>query len=181
MNYIDILICIPVIWGIYKGVTDGIITQVAGIAAFFGGVWLAFNFYEEFTRLFSFADKYAPVISFSVIFLLSVLLVFLAAKLVNKIVDNASLSTANKMAGAVFGALKFALILSVIFFMVDAIESSYPALSFKQKKESLLYQPIAKIAPTIVPGLKNQKIEFGNKNNNEIKLSYLPKNNQAGE
>ena len=158
MNFIDILICIPVVWGIYKGVTEGLIIQAAGIAAFFSGIWVAAAFSNKITPFFSFADKYAPVVAFSLLFLLSVLLIFLTAKLVSKMVDNASLSPANKMAGAVFGGLKFALILSVLFFVIDAIELSYPMFEFKTKKESLLYKPVATIAPAVIPGLTHQKM-----------------------
>jgi membrane protein required for colicin V production len=181
MNFIDIIICIPIIWGIYKGVTDGIVTQLAGIVAFFGGIWVASHFSSDFNKLFSFAGKYASIVSFSVFFLVAVILVFLIAKLTNKIVDNASLSTINKMAGAVFGGLKFALMLSVLFFVLDALESSYKQISFQQKKESLLYQPISKIAPLIIPGLKQEKINEILPNSDRKEISALRKHKQQKE
>jgi len=158
MNFIDIIICIPIIWGIYKGLTDGIITQVAGIVAFFGGIWIATHYSADFTKLFSFSGKYASVASFSFFFLVSVIMVILIARLTNKIIDNASLSIINKIAGATFGGLKYALILSVLFFMIDAIESSYKQIPLLQKQESLLYNPISKLAPFIIPDLKREKI-----------------------
>ncbi|MFN6040107.1 MAG: CvpA family protein [Bacteroidota bacterium] len=164
MNFIDILICVPIIWGIYKGVTQGIVTQAAGIIAFSLGIWLASKYSEKLISIFAFAGKYSHIVSFSVMFLITVIIVFLLARLISKMIDSASLTSINKMAGAVFGGLKFALILSVIFFVIDAIESSYPMLSVEKKNSSLLYRPVAKIAPTIIPGLKHERIN-----------NYIPK------
>ena len=176
MNFIDILICIPIIWGIYKGVTQGLVTQAAGLAAFFAGVWVATRFSENLKVVFTFAGKYASVVSFSVLFLFAVILVFLVAKLISKMVDGASLSSVNKMAGAVFGGLKFALILSVFFFVLDAVERSYPMLSVETKKGSLLYGPVAKIAPAVIPGLGQQKLETMMPRHEDVKINVTIEN-----
>ncbi|MBC7864968.1 MAG: CvpA family protein [Bacteroidia bacterium] len=157
MNFFDIFICIPLVWGIYKGFTKGFVIEVAGIVAFFLGVWVATKFSGSMQGLFSFAGDYKHIVSFCLLFLVSVLLIFLVAKLIDKIVKGASLSMVNKIAGAVFGGLKYTLILSVLFFVFDALEASYPILTSKTKQESLLYKPVALIAPAIIPGLDKNK------------------------
>ena len=72
--------------------------------------------------------------------------------------EGMALSAINKIGGAVFGALKFAMIMSVVIFMIDAVEQSYPMISFKTKEESLLYRPVGKIAPTLIPALNKSKV-----------------------
>ncbi len=72
--------------------------------------------------------------------------------------EGMALSAANKIAGAIFGALKFAMVISVIIFVMDAIEKSYPFISVKTKEESVLYKPVGKIAPTLIPALNKSKI-----------------------
>ncbi len=159
MNFIDILICIPVLWGLYKGFTKGLIIEVAGLAAFFLGILAATKFSESLKSVFSFAGKYDGVVAFCLLFLGAVILIFLTAKLINKIVEGASLSSVNKITGSVFGGLKFAMIISVVFFVMDAVERSYPMLSVQTKNESLLYKPVAAIAPAVIPGLDNSKMD----------------------
>lgn len=159
MNFIDILICIPLVWGIYKGFTKGLVIEVAGLAAFFLGIWAATSFSESIKGIFSFAGKYDGVVAFCLLFLGAVILIFLVAKLINKMVEGASMSSVNKVTGAAFGGLKFALIISVLFFVMDAVERSYPMLSSKTKQESLLYNPLSKIAPAIIPGLDKDKMD----------------------
>lgn len=162
MNYIDILLCIPLIWGLYKGFTKGLVIEAATLVAFSLGVWCGITFSdyiaEKMTEHFDWHSPYLPIISFAFVFLLIIAFVFLVAKMIQKMVDGVALSAINKIGGAVFGALKFALMMSVVIFMIDAIEESYPMISFKTKEESLLYRPVGKIAPTLIPALDKSKV-----------------------
>jgi len=161
MNYIDIIICIPLVWGLYKGFTKGLIVEVATIAAFALGVWggIRFSNYfaEKLTEWFGWKNPYLSILSFALIFLIIIIVVFLFAKLIEKITEKIALSAINKLLGAILGALKFALILSVFIFMIDAVEKSYFIISFKTKEESVLYKPVGKIAPFIIPALNKSK------------------------
>ncbi len=162
MNYLDILLCIPLVWGFYKGFTKGLIIEAASIVAFSLGVWGGIHFSDfvagKINGWFNWQSSYLPVVSFGVTFLGIIISVFFIAKLIQKMVSGMALGGINKICGAVFGALKFAMVMSVIIFVMDAIEKSYPFISFKTKEESLLYKPIGKIAPTLIPSLNNSKI-----------------------
>ncbi|MGL5889849.1 MAG: hypothetical protein ACRC3B_08185, partial [Bacteroidia bacterium] len=45
------------------------------------------------------------------------------------------------------------LVLSVLFFVLDAVQKSVPLLPKEIKEGSLLYEPVAKVAPMVIPGL----------------------------
>lgn len=162
MNYIDIILCIPLVWGLYKGFTKGLIIEAATMVAFASGVWGGIHLSDflanKINEWFHWQSKYLPIVSFAITFLLIVILVYFMAKLIQRMVDGMALSAINKIGGAVFGALKFAMVMSVIIFMIDAVEESYPMISFKTKEESLLYKPIGKIAPLLIPALNKSKI-----------------------
>lgn len=162
MNYIDIIICIPLVWGLYKGFTKGLIIEAASMVAFALGVWGGIHFSDFVAQhikdYFHWQSPYLPVISFAVTFLGIIIIVYFIAKLVQKLAQGMALGGINKVFGAVFGALKFAMVMSVIIFVMDAIEKSYPLISFKTKEESVLYKPIGKIAPTLIPALSKSKI-----------------------
>ncbi len=162
MNYIDIILCIPLVWGLYKGFTKGLIIEAASLVAFGLGVWGGIHFSElcasKISGWLNWQSEYLPIVSFAFIFLLIVIIVYFIAKLVQKSVDGMALSAFNKAGGAVLGSLKFALILSVLIFIVDAVEKSYPVVSIKAKEEALLYKPIGKIAPMLIPALNDSKI-----------------------
>ncbi|MES2593007.1 MAG: CvpA family protein [Bacteroidota bacterium] len=162
MNHIDIILCIPLVWGLYKGFTKGLIIEAASLIAFGLGVWGGIKFSDssaiKIRDWFNWQSPYLPIVSFAVTFLLIVISVYFIAKLVQRMVEGMALSAVNKIGGAVFGVLKFALVMSVMIFMADAVEKSYPLISFKTKEESLLYKPVGKIAPMLIPALNDSKI-----------------------
>jgi membrane protein required for colicin V production len=162
MNYVDILLCIPLVWGLYKGFTKGLIIEAATLVAFSLGVWGGIHFSDyvasKIRESFGWESPYLPIVSFALTFLVIIILVYFIAKMVQRMADGMALSAINKIGGAVFGALKFALIMSVFIFMIDAVEESYPMISFKTKEESLLYRPVGKIAPTLIPALNKSKV-----------------------
>jgi membrane protein required for colicin V production len=162
MNYIDIILCIPIIWGLYKGFTKGLIIEAASMIAFGLGVWGGIRFSDfvahKINLWLDWQSKYLPVVSFAITFLAIVILVYFIAKLIQRMVEGMALGAINKIGGAIFGALKFALAMSVVIFMIDALEESYPIISFKTKEESLLYKPVGKIAPILIPSLNKSKM-----------------------
>jgi len=162
MNYIDILLCIPIVWGLYKGFTKGLVIEAATLVAFSLGVWggIKFSDYvaQKISAWFNWTSPYLPIVSFAFTFLIIIAFVFLVAKMIQKMVEGVALSAVNKIGGAVFGALKFALMMSVVIFMIDAVEESFPMISFKTKEKSLLYRPVGKIAPTLIPALNKSKV-----------------------
>ena len=176
MNYIDITICIPLVWGLYKGFTKGLIIEAASLVAFGFGVWGGIHFSDfiakKISSFLNWQSPYLPIISFAITFLIIVVLIYFIAKLIQKMIEGMALGAINKIGGAIFGSLKFALVLSVIIFVLTAVEKSYPLVSFKAKEESLLYKPIGKIAPTLIPSLNDSKIgELIPKNESIIQLS----------
>jgi membrane protein required for colicin V production len=162
MTYIDILLCIPLVWGLYKGFTKGLIIEAATLVAFSLGVWGGITFSDYIAQKIKdhldWNSPYLPIISFAVTFLIIIVFVFLVAKMIQKMIEGVALSAVNKIGGAIFGALKFALMMSVVIFMIDAVEESYPMVSFKTKEKSLLYHPVGKIAPALIPALNKSKV-----------------------
>jgi membrane protein required for colicin V production len=162
VNFLDIIICIPLVWGLYKGFMKGLIVEAATVVAFALGVWGGITFSDfmahQLTDWFNWKSPYLPVVSFALTFLIIIIVIFFLAKLIQRLAEGMALSIVNKLGGAVFGALKFAMMLSVVIFMMDAVEESYPMISFKTKEESLLYRPIGKIAPTLIPALNKSKV-----------------------
>lgn len=80
------------------------------------------------------------------------------AKLIERLAKAVSLGFVNKLAGGIFGMLKFGLILSILIFVLNAIEKSILIIPTETKQKSLLYEPVGKIAPIVIPGLRNSKL-----------------------
>jgi len=162
MNYVDIIIIIPLLWGLYKGFSKGLIFEAATLIAFGLAVWGAVKFHDFLSSWMSdslgWTSKYLPLISFAVIFIGVILIVIGIAKLLEKFVKAVSLGFVNKLGGAIFGILKFGLILSMIIFFLEAANKSVSFIPDETKKNSLLYEQVQKIAPIAIPGLNESKL-----------------------
>jgi membrane protein required for colicin V production len=159
MNYFDIIIVIPLLWGAYKGFKKGLIIEVASLIALFLGIWggVKFSFVSAkyLGEIFDISDKIMPLISFAITFIIIVIAVFALAKLLQKFIKMIALGTINKITGAAFGALKFGLIISVILNLVNNVNAEINFIKPEMEESSLLYKPVSKIAIILIPGIKN--------------------------
>ena len=162
MNYVDIILIIPLLWGLYKGFTKGLIIEAASIIALGLAVWGAIKFHnfvsEWMQNSMGWSSKYLPILSFALIFIGVLLIVFGIAKLLEKIVKAVALGFLNKLGGALFGVLKFGLILSMLIFFIEAVNKSVSVFPNETKNKSLLYPWVQKIAPMVIPGLNDSRL-----------------------
>ena len=158
MNWLDIVLAIPIFWGLYKGLTNGFIMEVARLVALIAGVYLAVRFAQELSEYIyknsDFTNEFLPIISFAIIFVGVVLLVHFFAKVIEKLVKAVTLGWANKAAGAAFGIFRFAFTLSIIIMMLTRFSLLKEFNKGELAKESFLYQPVTKLAPFILPILE---------------------------
>lgn len=163
MNYFDIVFIIPLLWGAYKGFVKGFVIEVASFIALGLGAWggLKFSYLsaEYLSKAFDVAENIMPLISFSVVFILIVIVVFLLAKLLQGVLKKAALGFINKLLGLTFGCLKFAFILSIILNLVNVFNNEVEFIKPEQKQSSFLYEPIEKVAQLIIPGIKDLKLD----------------------
>lgn len=155
MNYIDIVLVILLVLSAIGGFKNGLIVELASLAALILGIWGAIHFSyvtsEFLIENLNFNSEYLPVISFIVTFVVIVILVHIVANVVDKMVETVMLGFVNKLAGLVFGVLKTALILSIVLLIFDKIDENVKILPERVKAESRMYEPIRNFAPSIFP------------------------------
>lgn len=161
MNVLDIILLVPLLWGLYRGFVKGFIIQLAGIAAFILGVLGAIHFSSFVAgfmeRKLQWHYNHTQLIAFAITFLGIVVLIFFLAKLMEGAVKMAALGIVNKIAGAVFGAIKFILITGVILFLLSSVGSNVRVISEKTQQESVLYKYYMLGINTAVPAIQKLK------------------------
>lgn len=165
MSALDIVILIPLLWGVYKGFVKGLIVEVASVFALIGGVYVAVRFSDYLAQKLknstNLNQEYIPVLAFSILFIATVAAVYMVAKLAERIAKSVSLGIVNKIAGAALGAFKFAFGLSFVIFLLNAIDAKGTFFTKETKQKSVLLNPISQIAPFVIPRV--QKSEFAKK------------------
>ncbi|MGQ9619717.1 MAG: CvpA family protein [Bacteroidales bacterium] len=155
MNYIDILIVIILAIAMIKGFIEGFVKEVASLVALILGIWAAIKF-STFTAAklhdyFDMTGKYVGIIAFIITFVVVVAAVHFTGLIIDKLIKAIALGFVNRLLGMVFGLFKSALILSVIFVILNTIDEYRPFLPKEKINQSMLYNPISDIAPALFP------------------------------
>lgn len=164
MNTIDIVFGIILILGLIQGFKKGLFVELASlvglIAAIYGAIHFSHFAANWLVERTSWSEKVINLAAFAITFVIIVLVVSLAGKLLTKIADFAMLGIINKIAGAAFAVLKYAFLLSVVVMFLNEANERIGFVSEEAMEESILFVPIKTIAPSILPSiLKKAKEE----------------------
>ena len=162
MNFIDIVILVPIIYAAWKGFKHGLIIEIFTLLALFVGIYAGIHF-SDLTANFlrenvGMSSKYVPVIAFTLTFLGIGAMVYFLGKTIEKIIKVTQLTPINKLAGVFFSVLKYIYILSTLLILLESYDEKIGFFPPKMKEESLLYHPIMQVSKTSIPGMKESTI-----------------------
>ena len=80
--------------------------------------------------------------------------------ILQKIIDIILLGFLNKAAGAIFGIVKGALILSILLLIINYFDSNQKFIKEEYKESSIFYEPIASFAPNLYNWLHLDNFDF---------------------
>jgi len=153
MNTLDLLLLIPITLGFVFGLFKGLIKELTSLAAIVLGIYGAKLFAPAVSgflvQSLHFSNKTAVPVAYLILFIIIALGLLLIANMLDKFFDSMSLGGVNKFLGGIFGALKYALIISILLNVFDALDSRFPIIKAKTKAESIGYKPILKLGPVL--------------------------------
>lgn len=159
MNTIDVVLGIIFAIAFFVGFKKGLLRSLASLIGLVAGVYCAMYFSDYvkvyLEKWFEWSEDLTRIASFLITFFLIMFLFSLLGRLLTKVADFAMLGIFNKIFGGVFNVLKFAFLISVIFMFVSASEN-YRILTEEKRESSLLYNPVASIAPAVLPTLMKE-------------------------
>ena len=146
---IDAIVITLFIWAIIKGFSQGFVVAIFSTIAIFIGLIAAVklsavtaNYLHEKANL---TMQWLPILSFALVMFVTVILVRVLAKIIQRTMELAALGWLNKIAGIVLYLLLFATVFSVVLFYAKEIKfvSEDTILSSKTYK---FIQPLAPFA-----------------------------------
>lgn len=155
MNWIDFVIIALLAFGLIQGFINGLIIEIAELAALVLGVWGAIHFSwwtaTKMAEWFDMQASWTGIVAFAITFVVIVIAINLLGRILDSVIKAVALGFAVKLLGAVFGVVKTALILSVVFVFLNSIDQRRHFLPSQTIAKSFLYNPIADIVPSIFP------------------------------
>ncbi|MBO7587594.1 MAG: CvpA family protein [Bacteroidales bacterium] len=167
MTIIDIIILVFLCWFGYRGFKNGLIFEIASIAALVLGCWVAHHFAESIAIRFTGTSLAKPV-AFVFILTIVMILVRIAGSVASRIVKLVIPGFIDHFFGLLFGVFKVAIVCSVILYAFNSIDRREIILKkeFKEKSFSFRY-----IEP-IVPGALRWHEQLQEENNQPTTISH---------
>lgn len=153
MNFLDIIIGLFLAWGLYKGIKNGLLLELASLAALVIGIYAAIHFSyivgDYIMEKWEWNESTINIIACILTFIIVVLIVNLIGKLLTKVAKAAMLGGLNKIAGAVFGALKMAIIIGALLVFLHKANNAMNIVKQETISGSVLYNPIKQIGEIV--------------------------------
>ena len=153
MSFLDIILGALLVWGLWKGLSNGLFVELASIIALIAGIYGAihFSYYigDYLVQNVDLEERYIKLTAFVITFILIVIIVHFAAKLLTKIAKAAFLGWLNRLAGGIFGVVKVAVILGALLVFFDRVNSKAGLVEGEQIERSVLYEPIKQVGALI--------------------------------
>ncbi|MEN8156373.1 MAG: CvpA family protein [Bacteroidota bacterium] len=161
MNFLDIIFLVPLLFALYRGFKKGLVYMIASLAALVLGIFGAMKLRPVFASLldslFNIDPGHLNVIAFAVAFVVIVMVVHIAAFVVDKLVKAVALNFVNRLLGMGFGILVAAFVISMILWPVNQVNFEKQIIKPELIEGSLLYKPLSAFAPALFPYLKRQE------------------------
>lgn len=149
MSFLDIVLSLLLIYGLYKGLKNGLFVEIASLIALIAGLFGAIHFSyiagDYLHEHMQWNERYINLAAFIITFIVIVLVVHVAGKFLTKVADFAMLGLLNKIAGGIFGTLKVAVILGALLIFFERVNSSVGLVKNETMEGSVLYEPVKEI------------------------------------
>ncbi|MBD0779450.1 CvpA family protein [Maribacter sp. ANRC-HE7] len=163
MGVLDIILGLLLVYGLYKGFINGLFVEIASIIALVAGLYGAIHFSyiagDYLSSNMEWNERYMNITAFIITFIIIVIIVHLAGKFLTKIANFAMLGLLNKLAGAIFGALKVAVIIGALLVFFERANSSVNLVKNETLEESVLYEPVKEIGALVFSKVLKEKDE----------------------
>jgi membrane protein required for colicin V production len=157
MNYLDIILIVPLAYGAIRGFSKGFIIELASLASLILGVFIAVIISDIIGQMAESIIDWNPIVvkivAFIIAFALVVIIVHLLAKSIEKIIKIAGLGLFNRIAGLGAGLIKMVFFVSVVLILLNNIKltAGKKIISDERRENSLLYNKIEGFAFFILP------------------------------
>lgn len=146
MNYLDLIILLPVAYVAYRGFMNGFIREVFGIIGIVLAVYLTFEYMGTISELLSpYVENQdrSTIVTGIVMFIGIIIIVHLIGVVIEKFFKAVQLGIVNQLFGLFFGALKSAIFVSAILLLLAGV--GIP--SDETTSNSASYSVVISVAP----------------------------------
>ncbi len=155
-SILDFVLILFIFLGIFRGYSQGVIVQTIALFTLLSGVYISamisISFYDAIVDKSNVPLSNLPIIIFALLFGGVVFFSNWVALYIKKMVSTLTNSIYSRAWGALFAAIKYLFIASVVFMFVQRLDEKFNL--FDKESSTQLFEPVAAIAPTVMPVLE---------------------------
>lgn len=155
MNWLDVILLLPLIVGLVRGFMRGLISEIIAIAVVILGVlgaklWAA-AFSAWLLAQFAWPQGVCDIVAYTLLFLGIAIVLSILAKMLTKLMRAIHLGWANRLFGGVFGLCKYGILVLIAVFLMDkSNESMHWADEAPVVKSSVVYPHMVKLTHAVL-------------------------------
>ena len=151
MNWLDVLLLLPLLVGLVRGLMRGLVSEIIAIVAVILGVLGAKLWAPSFSKWlltqFAWPQGICDVVAYTLVFLAVAIALSILAKLLTKFMRAIHLGWANRLFGGLFGFAKYGIIVLIAVFVVNKTNETFHWLDESPVvKKSVIYPKMVKIS-----------------------------------
>ncbi|MFZ1986741.1 MAG: CvpA family protein [Desulfatitalea sp.] len=174
MNLLDYVLAVILGYCLIRGIFRGLVKELSALIGVLGGFYFAFNYYPQMAKTLGrwiTTAAYANIVSFLILFFGVYLVVSIAGVVIKYLMNIAFLGWTDRITGALFGAIKGVLIVSVIV----AILTTFLPQNTAFLRDSLLVRHTMGISTLMVRTASADMKTLFDAHLKELKQTWQPK------
>jgi membrane protein required for colicin V production len=157
MGFIDIVLAALLVFGLIKGIRNGLFVELASLISLFVGIYIAIKFSyvvrSAVGSVVSWSPKTIQVTAFILTLIAVVIAIHLLAKALTGIASFAFMGWLNTLGGGLLATIKTILLLGVVLCLFQKVNINNMMVSKEIQDTSLLFNPILKTSEFLLPVL----------------------------
>ena len=160
MTWLDILIIIPLVFGLIRGLMKGLIVEVTSIVAiilgFLGARYWSAACASWLIQQFEWSEAASIVVAYAVLFAGIALLLNIVARLLSKLFQKIQLGWLNRLLGGLFGTAKWGIVIVALVLCLHNIDKQFELLTPELREKSVVYTTLTPYAEKAWQEIKTQ-------------------------
>lgn len=172
MSWLDILIFLPLLIGLIRGLMRGVIIELSAILSlifgYIGARFLGAMFSAWLLQQFTWPEAVCSVVAYVLLFVGITIVINIIARLLSKLFKAVNLGWVNRLFGALFGIIKWGLIMLCIVLCLHRLDDNFHFLQEDLKRQSVVYSAATPLSERMWSKIKQQVTSFRQQRNDSI-------------
>ena len=160
MSWLDILILLPLLIGLVRGLMKGLIVELSSIVAiilgFMGAKYWSAAFASWLIQQFNWSETACIVVAYALLFAGIALGLNIVARLLSKLFQKIQLGWLNRLLGGIFGVTKWGIVIVALVLCVHNLDKQFQFISPELKEQSIVYTTLTPYAEQAWNDIKAQ-------------------------